>query len=102
MNASDSARDQLLDDLRQVIRDADNLLKHSEQQAGEGYKSAKERFEATLKNAKAEILRAEEALIAKTKDAAQAADTYVKDNPWQSVGVAAGIGLLIGMLITRR
>jgi ElaB/YqjD/DUF883 family membrane-anchored ribosome-binding protein len=102
MSSSDTARDKLLHDLNQVIRDAENLLRNSEQEAGEGYKSAKEKFEATLNTAKAEILRVEDAIVSRTKDAALATDEYVKQNPWQSAGVAAGIGLLVGLLISRR
>ena len=38
----------------------------------------------------------------KAKAAGHAADDYVHDHPWQSVGVAAGVGLLLGMLLSRR
>jgi ElaB/YqjD/DUF883 family membrane-anchored ribosome-binding protein len=30
------------------------------------------------------------------------ADDYVHDNPWRSVGVAAGFGFIVGLLIGRR
>ena len=36
------------------------------------------------------------------KAAAKATDGYVHENPWKSVGIAAGVGLLLGMLIGRR
>jgi len=36
------------------------------------------------------------------REMADATEEYVRDNPWQSVGVAAGVGLLIGLLIARR
>jgi ElaB/YqjD/DUF883 family membrane-anchored ribosome-binding protein len=42
------------------------------------------------------------ALLVKSKEAARAADAYVHDNPWKAVGVAAGFGLLIGLLGGRR
>lgn len=88
-------------DLHLVIRDAEELLKNSEQQTGEGFKSAKAKFESTLRNAKAEIARVEDIVINRTKEAAKATDVYVKENPWQSAGIAAGVGLLIGLLISR-
>jgi ElaB/YqjD/DUF883 family membrane-anchored ribosome-binding protein len=102
MDTSEAARDKLLQDLHRVIRDAEGLLKTSGDEAGEGYQSAKEKFLSSLAHAKAEALRIEDAIVAKTKDAAQATDSYVKENPWQSVGLAAGVGLLVGMLIARR
>ena len=40
--------------------------------------------------------------MVKAKEAGQATDAYVRENPWQAVGIAAGAGLLIGMLISRR
>ncbi len=38
----------------------------------------------------------------RSKEAARATDEYVHDHPWQAVGVAAGVGFLLGMLIARR
>ena len=48
------------------------------------------------------IADAEAALVDKTKAAARATDDYVNDNPWQAVGIAAGIGFLLGVIIGRR
>ncbi len=36
------------------------------------------------------------------RDAAVAADDYVHDNPWAAIGVAAGVGFVIGALMARR
>ena len=101
MSSIEQHKDQLMHDLNQVIRDAEEMLKNTEQQTGEGFKSAQARFEQTLKNAKAEVQRVEDLVITRTKDAAKATDVYVKENPWQSAGIAAGVGLLVGLLIGR-
>ena len=101
MQSTNSHKEKLMHDLNQVIRDAEELLKNTEQQTGDGFKSAKAKFESTLKNAKTELNRVEELVINRTKEAAQATDVYVKENPWQSAGIAAGIGLLVGLLISR-
>ncbi|MBC3869862.1 DUF883 family protein [Undibacterium oligocarboniphilum] len=101
MSSVEQHKDQLMHDLNQVIRDAEELLKNTEQQSGEGFKSAKARFEHTLKNAKAEVERIEDVVVTRTKEAAKATDVYVKENPWQSAGIAAGVGLLLGLLIGR-
>ena len=101
MSTSDSSKDKLLNDLQQVIKDAEDLLKNAEQQTGAGFQNARAKCEFTLKNAKAEIVRMEDMVVTKTKEAAQATDTYVKENPWQSIGIAAGIGLLLGVVISR-
>jgi ElaB/YqjD/DUF883 family membrane-anchored ribosome-binding protein len=41
-------------------------------------------------------------VVTRSKDAARATDVYVKENPWQSAGIAAGVGLLVGLLISRK
>ena len=102
MNTIENHKEKLMHDLNQVIRDAEELLKNSEQTTGEGFKSAKAKFESTLKNAKVEVARMEAAVITKSKDAARATDVYVKENPWQSAGIAAGVGMLVGLLIGRK
>ena len=58
--------------------------------------------EESLKSAKLGLAEAQAAVVAKTKEAALATDEYVRANPWESVGVAAAVGLVIGMLIARR
>jgi len=51
---------------------------------------------------KAKMAEAQAALLAKSKAAAKATDEYVHTHPWQSIGAAAGVGLVIGLLIGRR
>ena len=43
-----------------------------------------------------------EYLAQTTREAAQKADGYVRENPWHGVGIGAAIGVAIGMLISRR
>jgi ElaB/YqjD/DUF883 family membrane-anchored ribosome-binding protein len=102
MNSAEHHKEKLMQDLNLVIRDAEELLRNSEQTAGEGFKSAKAKFESTLKNAKAEVARIEDIVVTRGKDAARATDVYVKENPWQSAGIAAGVGLLVGLLVGRK
>lgn len=101
MSSAEHQKEKLMHDLNQVIRDAEDLLRNTEQQAGEGFKSARAKFESTLRNAKAEVARIEDVVVTKTKEAAHATDVYVKENPWQSAGIAAGVGLLVGLLVGR-
>lgn len=101
MSSAEQQKEKLMNDLNQVIRDAEDLLRNTEQQAGDGFKSAKAKFESTLRNAKAEVARIEDVVVTRTKEAAHATDVYVKENPWQSAGIAAGVGLLVGLLVGR-
>ena len=71
-------------------------------QAGEKVTVARGRVQERLRSAREELDRAEAMVMDRTKAAARATDGYVHDNPWTIAGVCAGVGLLIGMLISRR
>lgn len=96
------ARDQLMSDLKSVIQDAEVWLRNGSQMTGEELQAAKAKFERTLSSAKADLIRLEETVVEKTKEAAKATDAYVHENPWKSVGIGAAAGLVIGLLIARR
>jgi ElaB/YqjD/DUF883 family membrane-anchored ribosome-binding protein len=95
------ARDQLMNDLKTVIQDAESWLRNSSL-TGDDLKAAKEKFERTLVSAKADLLHYQEIVVEKTKEAAKATDEYVHENPWRSIAIGAGIGLLLGVAIARR
>ncbi len=94
--------EQLIADFKVVVSDAEALLKATANQGGEKLAETRARVEESLRRAKARLAEAQEALVLKTKAAAKATDEYVHENPWQAVGVAAGIGLLVGWLMGRR
>ncbi len=98
---SDVGKEKLMHDLRVVVTDAEELLRATAGQAGEKVAAARERIQENLAAAKARLVVAEEAMVAKTKQAAIATDEYVHENPWRAVGIAAGAGLIVGMLISR-
>lgn len=95
-------RDQLLSDLKSVLQDAEAWLTRGSQMTGDEFQAAKAKFERTLSTAKDEFVRIEEAVVEKTKYAAKATDEYVHENPWTAIGAGAAVGLLVGLLISRR
>ena len=99
---SQVSKEKLVSDLKVLIGDTQELLNATAGQAGEKIAVARERIQASLAVYKDKLIDAEQALREKTKEAARATDEYVHDHPWQAVGVAAGIGFLIGMLVSRR
>ena len=101
-NGTDVSREKLASDLRVVIADAEELLRATAGQMGEKAVVARERIQESLRVAKDKLARAEEVVIDKTKAAARATDDYVHDHPWGAVGIAAAVGLVVGMLISRR
>lgn len=94
--------DKLMEDLRLVVTDAEELLRATAGQAGEKVAAARERAAESIDAAKARIAQAGYAAAAQTRQAAKVTDEYVHENPWAAVGVAAAVGLVIGMLIAKK
>ena len=99
---SNSSKQKLVSDMKVVVSDAEEILRATAGVAGEKMVDLRERIGERLRDAKLRIADAEAALLDKTKAAARATDDYVNDNPWRAVGIAAGIGLLLGIIIGRR
>jgi ElaB/YqjD/DUF883 family membrane-anchored ribosome-binding protein len=95
-------KDKLVADLKVVVADAEEILKSTADVAGEKVAGLRAKIEARLKDAKARLEDAEAALIDKTKACARATDDFVHDQPWKAVGVAALVGVALGVLIGRR
>ncbi len=92
------ANQKLTSDLNQVLRDAEELLKATAGSAGENVKEAHSRLASALESAKATCERVKETTV----EAAKATDHVIREHPYQSIGVALGVGVLIGVLVGRR
>lgn len=97
-----NAQEQRIADIKTIIADAEEVLAATADQAGEKVASLRARVQARLQDAKVRLAHAEEMLVAKTKAAAKATDAYVHESPWAAVGIAAGVGFLVGVVIGRR
>lgn len=97
-----SGKQKLVADMKNVVADAEEIVRATAGIAGEKIADLRERMSEHLYDAKQRLEEAEALVIDKTKAAARATDDYVNENPWQAVGIAAGIGLLLGIIIGRR
>lgn len=95
-------KDKLMNDLRVVINDAQELLKATADQAGEGAAEVRGQVQARMNQAKADLARLQESALARAKAAGHAADEFVHVNPWKSISMAAGVGIVVGLLASRR
>jgi ElaB/YqjD/DUF883 family membrane-anchored ribosome-binding protein len=86
----------------EFVANVEELLKATASQAGEKVAVARERIQDSLHTAKVKLAQAEDVIVQRSKQAARATDDFVHESPWQAVGIAAGIGLVIGLLIGRR
>jgi ElaB/YqjD/DUF883 family membrane-anchored ribosome-binding protein len=102
MKSKAVSADKLMEDLRLVVTDAEELLRATAGQAGEKVAAARARAEESIDAAKARIAQAGYAAAAQTREAAKATDEYVHDNPWTAIGVAAAVGLVVGVLLAKK
>jgi ElaB/YqjD/DUF883 family membrane-anchored ribosome-binding protein len=101
MPANEVTKEQLLADFKVVMTDAEALLMATANQGGEEVARVRAKAEESLGRVKARMAEEQDALIVKTRNAAKAADTFVHENPWTAIGVAASVGLMIGLLSSR-
>jgi ElaB/YqjD/DUF883 family membrane-anchored ribosome-binding protein len=94
--------EKLLSDLQTVIEDAEALLQATASQTGEKIDAVRSRARASVKQARERLSEVQTKAADQARQAAESTDEYVHKNPWQAVGIAAGIGLLLGVLINRR
>lgn len=95
-------KDKLVADLHVVIADAEELLSLGAAQTGATATAWRARVEARLAAAKARLAHLQEVAVARARAAGHAADDYVHEHPWRAIGSAAGIGLIVGLLVGRR
>jgi len=91
------ANDRLMGDLKLVMRDAEDLLKATASEAGDKIKEVRHRLTAALESARATCEGLQEGTVA----AAKATDRVVREHPYESIGISFGLGLLIGVLVSR-
>ena len=101
-DSSDVTKEQLIADFKVVVADAEALIKASANQGGEALASVRAKAQESLTAVKAKMADAQAALVIRSKAAVKATDVYVHENPWQAVGIAASVGILIGFIMGRR
>jgi ElaB/YqjD/DUF883 family membrane-anchored ribosome-binding protein len=96
------SRDALVKDFTEVLTEADSLLKQATKESGEKATDLRAQVETKLRAAKLKLQDMQDDAMDRAKATARATDEYVRDNPWQALGVAAALGVLVGLLIGRR
>jgi ElaB/YqjD/DUF883 family membrane-anchored ribosome-binding protein len=95
---TEQANERLVGDLKVLMRDGEELMKAMAGQAGEKVAEMRSRLVAVIESARATCHRLEE----KTVAAAKVTDRTIREHPYESVGIAFGVGLLVGVLVVRK
>jgi ElaB/YqjD/DUF883 family membrane-anchored ribosome-binding protein len=93
--------EQLISDFKALMMDAEELIKATAIHEDGLLSNIRTKTLDTLNNAKESLSTIEGTLSEKATVVAKGADEFVHRNPWEAIGVAAGLGLLIGLFIRR-
>ncbi|HBT5026711.1 TPA: YqjD family protein [Klebsiella pneumoniae] len=100
------AKENVTDDLRAELKTlADTLeevLNSSADKSKEEMGKLRSKAESALKESRARLGETSEAILRQTRETAARADDYVRKNPWTGVGIGAAVGLVLGVLLSRR
>lgn len=99
---TERAYDDLMDEFSNLVAAMEDVFSAAAGDSGEKFAEVKGQAEASLKKAKARLGLLEKSAVAKARKLAADSDDYVHENPWTAVGVGAGVGLLLGLLIGRK
>lgn len=102
MSEATATQENLSKDFGSVMDDIDSLVSATTNKAESEVKALRTRIRERLDATKERVLDAQHEALEKAKRAAHATDDYVHLHPWQAVGVAAAVGVAIGVLIARR
>ena len=99
---AERAYDDLVDEFSNLVAAMEDVFAAASEDGGEKLSELKEQAEVSLKKAKARLGAVEKTAVAKAHKIASESDDYVHENPWTAIGLGAGIGLLLGLLIGRK
>lgn len=94
--------DKLMHDMRAVVIDAEELLKATATQTGERIEKVRAKAEGSVRAAREQLLAAGEKFEVSAKAAVRDVNDQAHKHPWATAGIAAGVGVLVGLLIGRR
>jgi ElaB/YqjD/DUF883 family membrane-anchored ribosome-binding protein len=98
----DSTVESLATGFKAVVADAEELLKATADLSGESIIAAREKFKEKLETAKGTLADAQAIAKDKAGHAAAVTEKYVAENPWKAVAIVGSIGVIVGMLVSRR
>jgi ElaB/YqjD/DUF883 family membrane-anchored ribosome-binding protein len=102
INMEHVTSEKLMQDMRVVVADAEDLLKATAGQTGERIEKIRARAEESLRTARNRMQITGKAVQESATEAVRTVDDQVQKNPWTAVGIAAGVGLVLGIILGRR
>ena len=101
-DSTEQSRSKLVDEFSAVVSEAEDMLKRAANETGDKAKDLRSQVEAKLLTAKLRLQEIQGQAVDRAKETARATDDFVHDHPWQAIGVAAAVGVVVGLLMNRR
>jgi ElaB/YqjD/DUF883 family membrane-anchored ribosome-binding protein len=89
-------------EFQNFVADMEDLIKASTSLTGDDLARAKANLSARVAAAKAFVEEMPGAISDRARNTVKVADDYVREQPWQAMGMTAAVGLLVGFLLGRR
>lgn len=93
---------ELIDEVKKSLDEAERLLRDAAETTGDKANEMREAALSSLRHTRETLHDTQEAIVERGRQAVKATDHYVHDNPWQAIGIAGLVGLLFGMLVSRK
>ncbi|CDY73954.1 Probable transmembrane protein [Caballeronia glathei] len=94
-------KQKIIEDIKVLLNDSEELLRLSASLPGEGVDALRARLRDHVETARGALEDAQSSAQSRYRAGIDCTEKYVRENPWQAVGVAAGIGFFIGLLVSR-
>jgi ElaB/YqjD/DUF883 family membrane-anchored ribosome-binding protein len=89
-------------DVKTLVKDAQALFQAAAALTGEKAEEVRNRGMRLLDTALVKAQGVQTNAIVAGKEMAVSADEYVKEYPWRAIAAAAGVGLLLGVILSRK
>ncbi|MCK9535095.1 MAG: YqjD family protein [Pseudomonas sp.] len=99
---SNDNNDQLLSEFKALVSDTEQLLQHSVELTGDKAEELRGQINSSLQRARKALSSTEYALLERGKEAINSSEEYVREHPLQSLAIGAGVGFLLGLLVSKR
>jgi len=93
--------DPAVEELNRIVEQAESLLTSLGTQGGEAAEAVRARVSQTLNQARSKLAATASNAEEVADSLAQKADEYVRSNPWQAIAIAALLGSVLTLLVTK-
>ncbi|BCQ36723.1 MULTISPECIES: DUF883 family protein [Erwiniaceae] len=100
--SKDTTSEHLRAELKNLADTLEEVLTTSGEKSKTELDKLRSKAQSALKDTRARLGDSGDRIAQTTREAADRADVYVRDNPWTSVGIGAAVGVVLGVLLTRR